>query len=415
MKAFYLSVLLTFWSGSMALYAQNATVVRDTLPTESEGADTSDDFMLDTISSEDLAYYGLEEKNKKIWQTSLTFSGIYDSNIFISENNPIDDFIWNVSPQITLEPWHIQKNFPHYFKITYNPSFLFFSNNPSEDTIEHAGSASYLYKGEVITFNAKHTSATESGASRDVGSRTERDIHTTQIATNFQIDDTWSILWSNEQKLRFYENQNDQHTWITEGFLFHKFNNQLTAGVGTKLGWTDITASPNQNFQQGLFKISYAPHPDWMLDLTGGAEVRSFQGATGVDSRVTPVFSSLISYRIFPETKLVLSGYRNVKTSSGITANNYVGTGTRMGVEQSFMRRFHYSGAFGAEYTDYYNTSTATPTFQRDDLFYYTSHQLNYRYNEFLSFGVEFTWMLNESNRAEFTSNRAGFSTTITY
>jgi hypothetical protein len=409
-----LSVVFLLLSGTSQLFSQNVAVVRDTLPTENSVKTEESEFK-GAMSDEDLEYYGLEEKSQRIWSTSVLFSGTYDSNIFISENGEVDDFIWTISPEITLEPYHLRKNFPHYFKASYNPAFQFFTANPSEDSIEHSGMASYLYKGEVVTFNAKHQSSTESGASRDVGGRSERDIHNTQISANFRLADKWSILWNNEQKLRFYENQNDQHTWSTEGFLLHQPTGKFTVGLGTKLGWTDINGSPNQDFQQGLIKLSYVPHPDWTLDVTGGAEVRSFQDSAGVGTRVTPVAQGLVSYRIFSKTRINLSGYRRVLTSSGLAGSNYVVSGGAIGVQHQFLDRFNYGGSFGVEYADYYNTSTTIPTLQRDDLFHYTTHQLQYRYNEHLAFAVSYTWMMNDSNIADFTSNRAAISTTLTY
>ncbi|MGF1678503.1 MAG: outer membrane beta-barrel protein [Candidatus Methylacidiphilales bacterium] len=400
--------------GSGLLSAQESTVVRDTLPSETSAVATQQ-LLLQEISSEDLKYYGLEEKTRRMLTASLLVSGVYDSNIFISDGNETDDFIWTLAPTITFEPEHIQSSNPHYFKAVYNPKLQFFTYKDTEDTIEHAGLASYLYKGEVVTFNAKHESGTESGPTRDVGTRTNRDVHNSQITLNVDLAEKWSILLDNQQRLAFYTKQNDHHVWTTEGFVLYRPAKNLLLGVGPKLGWTDVTGGPNQDFQQGLARISYAPHPDWSFDLTGGFEVRSFQDPAGVGTRVTPVYQSNITYRVFPQTNLFLSGYRQVRSSTGLNATNFITTGGRVGIGQNITRKLQYIGTYGLEHADYYNTSTTQFSRARDDFFQFTSHDLNYRYNEYLSFGMNYTWMLNDSNVADFVSHRVGLSTTFTY
>lgn len=371
------------------------------------------------VDSSELDYYGIttgDDGDRFPIRASLGVSGYYDDNVFISDGGERDDFVWELNPSIGYESSDPEDRKTHFVTAVYDPIWRLFTSIDGISSYNNRGFGQYIYTGEKTSLEIFHRSEEFSEASRDFAGRTEGNRHNTKVGFGYDFTEKMSVLATGNQYLSFYDsnNLNSRHNWFVDAFLLYEVLPKLKVGLGPRLGWEDIQGSPNQMYQQGLFRAIYNPTEKLQIDGSVGAEVRQYQSPLGRDDRVTPALSLEVTWLPFDSTEISLEGYRNNNGSVSFGGQNTESTGFEAGITQRFLQRFFYTLSGGYEYTEYVRSANGVAANREDDYFF-VRNELNYQFVEWFNAGVFHEINVNESNRADFVRNRVGFNVIFQY
>jgi hypothetical protein len=329
-------------------------------------------FLVDDISPEDLDYYGLNQApdEDRFFRAYFTFDSFFDSNIFLSNTNEQSDWVNQLRPGIELFTNQSPLNAEHYFEFGYSPEFILFLDNDEENTINHFANALYRYNARKGFLEASHDFALVEAADRDVGNRTAINRHHSKILGEYTITDKLGFMGDAAQVLRYYDNQNDRHSWHVGGFLMYQIFPKTKVGVGTKIGWLDIQNSPNQTYQQALGRIIWEPSSKVTLDARFGADFRDFHQGNARGDRTSPAGSLEAIWRPFAKTAMSLMGYYNVEGSSAINNSNFDVVGFQAKIRQNVSDKVAVLLLGGYENADYYSTLQGFTSNREDDYFF---------------------------------------------
>ncbi|MEM6821292.1 MAG: hypothetical protein AAF558_05065 [Verrucomicrobiota bacterium] len=374
--------------------------------------------IVEEISAEDLEYYGLVEEEKFPIRANLDIDAYYDSNVFLRDEGTAagieDDFVWEVRPEIyyqTSEPGTSE----HYFRVYYDPDFILFTNLSDENAISQSGGGDYLFQGDRSLFGFSHKTFETDGANADIGARTNRTQHDTNLYGEYQFTDKFTVEAALGQSLAFYQEIRDRHTWTGEVYALYEVLPKVRMGIGTKIGFVDIQAAPNQSYQQALYRVIYEPSEKIQLNASVGAEFRQYQGPLGWEDRVTPAASLGLVWSPFDSSTFTLTGYRNVTASNSIIGANYVATGFDAAWRQRFFQKFYYTLGGGFEHSDYRPTVVGTVNNRRDN-YYFVRNSLDYDFVKYASVSIYHKIEQNFTNSpSSFDRQQVGIAVNLSY
>src|SRR5436190_1110850 len=114
----------TFASSSQPVTAINTESSQSALSPAPDSNLHSTNDLRDQVSSEPRRFqYGLE----------ITFRGVYDDNINISQTNPISDFYFTIEPLLTLGFGDIKGREENFLRLDYAPSVFLFADHSNDD------------------------------------------------------------------------------------------------------------------------------------------------------------------------------------------------------------------------------------------------------------------------------------------
>jgi hypothetical protein len=145
--------------------------------------------------------------------------------------------------------------------------------------------------------------------------------------------------------------------------------------VGVTLSYSEQNSGFSSVSEEYRGRVSWHPGKKLTVAFSGGLQDQQFLD-TGAGDLITPVFSTTISYRLFEQTTLSLSGDRDVNTSlfqSEVTENTRLG----LGMQQRLFGKLQMSLGFGYSTVDYKDTTGKLTTARSDDS---TSYSVGFNY-----------------------------------
>lgn len=371
--------------------------------------------IVEEVSASDLEFYGLNTERSFPVHLGLTVNSFYDNNIFISNTDEVDDWVWEIKPEVYYETGPLGES-DHYFMVKYDPTLTYFTNTDGEDTFDNSGWLQYQFRGDKGSIGVTHHSFQTSGAERDIGNRSTRTVHETIIAGTLELGGKTSLESFLGQRLGFYDLQNDRHQWWGDAYLLYEVLPKLKIGFGPKIGFIDAQNTVNQSYQQLLGRVIYDPSEKLSINASFGLDYRQFQDPQGIDDQWTPAASIGAVWSPFDGTQLSAALYRNNETSTSITSSNFDVTGFVLRARQRFLQRFYLKLAGGYEYADYYGTTTTT-TVSRTDDYFFARTALEYEFVEWFTASVFYEYQDNDSNTEvnDYHRNQAGVSLNFRY
>jgi hypothetical protein len=314
----------------------------------------------------------------------LTVGETYDDNIFISQQKT-GDFYTHVTPYIDFVKGDKTASNENYLNLVFRPTFFFYSNNSDQNRTDYYADGIYQHQWTRLTLSLEQRYEQLTDASIDVGNFFKREVYTTTLHGNYDVDDKLSVGATETQRLSSFDNQAISSTgeWLTDAYVQYQVASKLTLGLGPRVGFADITGAPNQTYEDLLARVSYDVTSKFTVNFDGGAEYRQFQGST---DRVFPVFNITASYTPFDGTLLSLSGYRNDVISYSEIGDDYLSTLVQVSVRQRFLRNFFFNASGGYNLAQYQgDSSTGTTGGQRRDDYYFVNVGLEWDPREWIS------------------------------
>jgi hypothetical protein len=386
--------------------------------------------VLDTITlfpdaSEDMSLE--REIDDNPWKFVLhgNVTATYNDNIFISNSNEQEDFIYTIAPGIAVGRGEFRNELAslgsyetrfnpdrsdilaveNYIFVHYVPSVTLFAQNGSENTFNHDVTLDGQYEWKRLTIGLKARYQTMNLPDVDLGERIERELFTGILTSKYDLTGKTSIELNFFNYVRdLARDRVDSMEVRGQAWVNYQVKPKISLGVGFSYGYVDLSRGPSQSYQQVLSRLRYRATEKVRFDLTAGVEFRDIQGLA---NRTNGIFSLGVSYLPFDGTSVYLQGYRRMVTSANFPPANFVVTGVDAQFRQRFAKRFYFVVAAGYQKVDY---EFFTSPIQRDDDVYYIHPSLGMDITSWLSCEIGGQYRRNESTR-----QRNDFSETTVY
>jgi hypothetical protein len=112
---------------------------------------------------------------------------MYDDNIFITPSNEEDDVLWVFTPGVLVGSGDYRLREENYVSLSYNPAFIVFTENGSQNDIDHDARLKIQRRPGSWTLNLEQDFTTYSGPNVDVGSRVDETIFNTFIGAKYDL------------------------------------------------------------------------------------------------------------------------------------------------------------------------------------------------------------------------------------
>jgi Putative beta-barrel porin 2 len=374
------------------------------------------------------------EPSRKLWRISPLFSAgvVYDDNIFVTNTDRVADVIWTFPFGLSFELGDFRSGFENYVTAQWIGIPTFYTNNPSENHFNQAGSLLAQYRWTKLAAQFRSGFGVSREANREVNT-----ITTTQTLANslrFQYDYSEKTSFDLQFRQEYSASSNPStpsggtsatptpesgkttnNEYQTRAGMNYQMFPKTTIGLEAAGGISDQSDSPLQYYQQARVRLIYVATGKLNLKFSGGVEVREFEGTNRIT--ISPVFSLGLDYRPFDGTTISVVGYRNISPATSITGQDITATGFNISATQRFLQKFIAGISFGYE-NDVYSANPGETTVpgesttqtNRVDNYLYVRSRLTYSFVRWCSANAFYEHRRTNSSQASssFYDNRIG-------
>ena len=296
-----------------------------------------------------------------------------------------DDFIFTVSPGITIATPVTEDALRSTFSVDYRPSFIFFLRNSEENSIDHEVKAQGGYAFTKLTLSLAQNFSSTAGGVVDVGTRVSQDNYQTAFSARYELTEKTFLQADATYRLTDYETLTDSDEWSVSPTANYQISPKVTLGLGVTYGQLSVSdqtthvvtnatrtntfvtvKDSTQSYIGPTLRASYRTSEKTDVSLSVGAEYRTYADDS---SSFSPVFSLVGSYRPFEGTSFTIEGHRREQNSAVLNGANYISTGGSLSVRQRLRERLF--GTITASYdnADYEPVQRNVSVTRQDDYF----------------------------------------------
>ena len=339
-------------------------------------------------------------------------SVFYDDNIYIRETDKVDDVVWALRPGITIMSSDLTTNGGKSLTVSYDPSFLVFTDQTDESTINHAAALSASLAFTRLSFGLSQTVSATTDPVVEAGARTDRLALGTALTSRYAFGEKLSAEANFGLDIMDYADRYNSWDWSNRDWLNYQYSSRLNLGVGLTLGYIDMEGFPDQNYENLLVRAAYSASEKLDVNATVGVDWRQYR--SGVDDTLSPVWELAVAYRPQERTTLSLGCYQRYYSSAYYGNQNFLSTGVNVGLRQEFLTRYVFSVTARYYHSDYQATVVGVATRGTDDVVA-VRPQFEIELKERWSAGIFYEFSHNASDDRPFTRNRVGLQTRWIY
>lgn len=363
----------------------------------------------------------------------LNASAYYDDNLTLKDGPELEDFVWRISPG-ALFGFGEFRDKGNYVTLDYTPTASFYTKYSEYNALDHLVDFNVGWKMSKLTLGVGQSYEIANGKQVEASAFVEQESYVTKLTSLYEFSEKTSAELNGRQMLidstdRRFEAPDFQlntiNQWEIEGWGNYKQSEKLTFGAGFIVGWRDIRAydndpaagnqapdSPNQTFQQIAVRSSYEVSEK--VDVSGSIGLYFSQFQDGDNESPSFVFDLSASWRPLERTLVSAEAYRRDFPSYSSAGQNYMATGLRVAVRQTFLEKYSASFATGYENTDYSNDGN-TPATDRSDDYFWVRPSVDYAFNERVNAGVFYQFRTKNSDGTggayDYSNNQLGVYT----
>ena len=351
--------------------------------------------------------------NRMPVQLSLTLSGYYDDNIYVQPRGPnrVSDYIWTVAPSISWSSSQVT-GMENSFQLAYSPGFIFYQENPANNTVEQVGSFVYGYHGPRTDLVISQQYASVQNSAPDLGDLVNLEEYVTTANLDYALTSKLGLTLRAQQDITDYDDGLNSTQWTGSAYLNYMALPKTTFAMGALFGAADIEG-PNQIFEQLNGRVLYTPTAKLSFNATAGVEFRQTQGISR--DQVNPTFSLGLDYDPFDSTDLNLTAYREYAYSAKYFGDDYLATGAAVSVTQRFFQKF-YTTLTGSYENAVYEDNLPGQATDLGYNYFSVRSALAFRPTTWCELSIYYQYRRNVSNTIDaFTDNQAGFQSRFSY
>ncbi len=340
---------------------------------------------------------GEGEKFTDLIHFSLAGGIRYNDNIYLSESDEEDDFIFTVSPTLSIISGR-EGTAQNTYSFSYTPSFLFYADHSSEDTIDHRASFRFtkqLPKSKIaFDLDFTDTEGSDRHVSGSVGrTRLYGALHYNYLMTGKTRLDLMATTDLNDFNSAGY---NDQDNYGLRASVLYQWTGKLAIGPSFGYRHTSVDVGQDQNAYDFGLKADYIATGKTILTGTLGYNVRTFDGSGAASDEGSMAWSIGARYAATGKTSLRATFFREPKVSYNFTSSGYMATGISLSASHRYSERVNFFGLISYENDDYYGTGVGGSTHESD----YVTATLGgkYRMQNGLTVGANMTYRTKDSD-----------------
>lgn len=358
---------------------------------------------------------------------NLDLSGEYNDNILLAPRDELSDFIWTISPGVTVElpgrRWAL--------RLGYRADIIRYTDHSELDTVDHtvqaAGQATFGRLNLSVTDEFKVTENFAGFPVPELTTRVERHENLLRTEGEYRVADRWSVgahynflLVDYVSGAQFDELDRQDHTIGATVFYRVAPKTSVLAEYDYQIIRYDLdTVAADRDSDSHFFLVGVKGDLTAKTSATvkAGYQIKDYDNPARKDFDGPVVEAEVIWKYREPSQLRVYAGRANLEST--FQGNNYY-IATYGGVE---LRHYITSvllltarGLVGTN--DYPETVTVgTETRERDDTFYEAGLSLRYQIRRWLAVELAYQFLRRDSNFSDFdyTNNRVIGTVHLTY
>ncbi len=342
----------------------------------------------------------------------MAASVAYDDNIFIRETDRVDDVVWSLTPGFTFSSSDMTTNGGKSLSVSYDPSFLIYTKETGESTINHLASLSGALAFTKLSLGLRQTVSAATEPVVETGTRTDRQAYGTELTSRYAFGEKLSAELGLRLDVTDYPGYSTSFDWSNHDWVNYQLASRLNVGLGLVFGYIDMQGFPDQNYEDLLVRGIYTITDKLDINASLGLDWRQYR--SGVDNTVAPIWELAANYRPRERTSLTLGLFQRYYASAYYGSEDYLSTGVNAGVHQLLPHRCSVDLSARYYHDDYQATVPGVSARAADDVVV-VRPQFDVQVKELWTVGVFYEFSHNGSDDRPFTRNRVGLETRWVY
>jgi hypothetical protein len=352
----------------------------------------------------------IEEATQKLWRLIFTVQGgvYYDSNIFLTQNNPKGATVLELAGGFTFELGDYRSKVNNFLTLKYLATgYLYFPKYGNEDGVDQEFVLHGQYRWNRLTLQSNINFNYLNGPDRLAGTFTTQYLLDGLVRLLYDYSDKTQLHAEFEQITDIYPAQLSSYQYIGRLGADYEFTPKVKLGLEGVLGDLQIEHGGTSIYGEVRMRAAYK--------LT---EKVTFLGSAGVEivhynsrdvTKVTPVLDLSAQWSPWVGTSFSLSAFRKIWASPVEVGQVFTATGVQGGISQALFQRFVASAYIGYE-NDAYSASGNVASLDRTDNYVYIRPNLAYQIGGWAQVVLYYQFSHNDSNLhgASFDDHRVG-------
>ena len=354
----------------------------------------------------------------------------FDDNIFIQSKNEVEDFIFTLSPGLTIGFWDskerrtdtfldrqdpvtpLNRGSGTYFAVDYTAILLGFARTHSQNAFDQDARIDGRVRAEKWTLGGGLRYESKSEANTDIGTRIRRKTLSAEAEAAYRFSDKTSIDTTASIRANDPEDYVRSTAVQIESFATYDATPLVRVGLGGAFGGVAVDGGSDDVFERALARVAYQYSDKLDFEVRGGVEFRQSDGPAG--DRVSPIFRLLANYRPTEGTRVAVEAFQSVETSEFRPDESYERTGFTGSIQRAIRPAIHLHLDAGYQQTDYSGLASET---ERRDHYFFMRPGILYNIVDWANAGMTYEFRDNDSNRADsnFRNNQVSFQVNIIY
>jgi Putative beta-barrel porin 2 len=296
----FVAVLACFWV-SLLTYAQSQEI---------------SSIVNDRVESADMNVPNLtnDQQRRGGLKLGVIVSAAYNTNTFLSRDNPVPDSVFRVGPSISYTQGDSKEGEGGYIQLAYQPTGVIYGKSKSNNRIDQIAALAAGWRGKSSKVTCMGIARQLGDAIPDTGVRSDRVELESELRAAWTVREKISLEVAAGGSSDKFENPDlvSSGRIYGEVALRYAYSPKTQLGLAYRAGQLKIENSDDQATQQLSGSIDWQPREKIFVKLEGGAEMRRFDGGT----KTNPIVKARIEWQPRQETKLFLTAYQRNEVSA---------------------------------------------------------------------------------------------------
>jgi|GEM_PF-3175287 len=352
----------------------------------------------------------IEEATQKLWRLIFTVQGgvYWDSNIFISQNNPKGDTVVQLAGGFSFELGDYRNRENNFLTLKYLATGYIYTGRPDLNGVDQQVVFHSQYRWDRLTLQSNVSFNYLDGPDRLAGTFTTQYLIDGLVRALYDYSDKTQLHAEFEQITDIYPSLIDSFEYIGRLGADYALTPKVKIGLEGVLGDLQIQDAGDMFYGDVRLRAAYKLTEKITFLASAGVEIAHF-GSRDY-TKVLPVFDVSAQWTPFVGTTFGLSAFRRIFASPVESGDVFTATGAQVTVSQVFLQRFAAAVFVGYENDQYSAAAGNAVNTSRADNYVYVRPNLTYTINGWCNLQLYYQYSHNDSNLygASFDDHRVG-------
>lgn len=340
-----------------------------------------------------------DESRRGGLELGLVVAAAYNSNIYLSRNDPTSDMVFRAGPLIAYTKGDSGDGEGGYLRFAYQPMGVVYAGHKANNRIDQSAGLEAGWKGKISKLTYKGVVRKQGDATADTGTQTERLELENELRSAWLVREKLSLEAAAGGARTKYENPAlvDSGRCYGEVAIRYAYSPKTEVGVFYQAGRLNIEGADSQTIQQVAGSLDWQPRGKIRFKIDAGAELRK----SGDTTTTNPLLNARIDWTPREGTKFFLTAYQRQEVSALNEGQIYEVKGLAAGVSQRLGGNWTASLDGGYEEASYV-PDAATGARSRKDKIWFVRPALNYQFSDRLDVSLFYEASEDDSTDPDF-------------